>query len=748
MSTRTRCMTGLVAVLLTLGRADAAPKSAGLKLLEQTSDRTLVAVAWSGRDETGKDFDATAVGKILAEESVQSFVTSIVKAIEDAILKEEANDPDVTLVFDTIRNVWPILTQSPGVFVVSAGDPKSEMVVSFALVVEAGRRREAVDAVFERLAPHLEGAKENSVAGITLKTLSDDALSWGWVKDRFIIGVGDLTPLVAALSDGKGTLGASAAFRRRMTAVPGERDLLLSYADTTAIGRLVEAVAGPDEAETIRHIKAVLQAVGLSTAEAIVGRMHARGTDLVVDSVVLVPAPRRGFWTCVEGTVGPEAMKRVPSDAVFAGAGTFRADKLPGVAVDAVRAVSPEKAEEMVKEGYDGFETEIGVPIRAEILANLAGEYTFYTRPIANPLIPQQFALLLRIRNAETVNAALGRLEKWIQRQIQANMASEQVKTFGETPVTVHAWNLAAVVQLPLQLGWAVVGDQLVFELSPGELGGSLEHLVKGGPSLADDPEFVKAASQFPRRISHFSFTRDQERVASGMAQLTMLWSMAQMAASQNGVTLAPLPPVTDITQHLATTSSCSWFDEAGWHSRSSGSLAMGDPAVGVVAGAGVTSILLPSLSRARELSKRLVSAANVQGTIVCCRIYANEHDGKFPPNMQVLIDAGEMSPKQLVNPRAGSPDGKDHYIYIPGHTESSPSDLVVIYENPAYVDEGLNIGYVDGPAEFVKGEAALEKVRDTYKRMGLAVPELKYATRRGRSLFERFLPPTDAGKK
>ncbi|MBN1512222.1 MAG: hypothetical protein JXB13_09430 [Phycisphaerae bacterium] len=748
MFTRTRCMTGLAAVLLTLGRADAAPKSAGLKLLEQTSDRTLVAVAWSGWDETGKDFDGTAVGKILAEESVRSFVSSIVKAIEDAILKEEANDPDVTLVFDTIRNVWPILTQSPGAFVVTAGDPKSEMVVSFGLVVEAGRRREAVDAVFERLAPHLEGAKENSVAGVTLKTLPDATLSWGWVKDRFVIGVGDLTPLVAALSDGKGTLGASAAFRRRMAAVPGERDLLLSYADATAIGRLVEAVAGPEEAETIGHIKAVLQALGLSTAEAIVGRMHAQGTDLVVDSVVLAPAPRRGLWTCVEGTVGPEAMKRVPSDAIFAAAGTFRPDKLPGVAVDAVRAVSPEKAEEMVKEGYDGFEAEIGVPIRAEILANLAGEYTLYTRPIPNPLIPQQFVLLLRIKNAETVSSALGRLDKWIQRQMQANMASEQVKTFGETSVTVHAWNLAAVVQLPLQLAWAVVGDQLVFELSAGEPGGSLEHVVKGGSSLADDPEFAKAASQFPRQMSHFSFTRDRDRMADSLAQLSMVWGMLQMGVSQQGIVLPPLPPVTDITQHLGYTSSCSWFDETGWHSRSSGSLAVADPVLIAGAAAGGVSILLPSLSRARELSKRTVSGANVRGVVTCCKIYANENDDKFPPNMQVLIDTGEMTPRQLVNPRVRNADAKDHYIYIPGHTEASPPDLVVIYENPAYVDEGINIGYVDGHVEFVRGEAALERVRDTYKRMGLEVPELKYITTRGKSLLERFLPPTDAGKK
>ncbi len=42
-------------------------------------------------------------------------------------------------------------------------------------------------------------------------------------------------------------------------------------------------------------------------------------------------------------------------------------------------------------------------------------------------------------------------------------------------------------------------------------------------------------------------------------------------------------------------------------------------------------SILLPSLSRARELSKRLVCAANVKGIGTSCKIYANENRESWP---------------------------------------------------------------------------------------------------------------------
>ncbi len=42
-------------------------------------------------------------------------------------------------------------------------------------------------------------------------------------------------------------------------------------------------------------------------------------------------------------------------------------------------------------------------------------------------------------------------------------------------------------------------------------------------------------------------------------------------------------------------------------------------------------SILLPSLSRARELSKRLVCGSNVKGIGTACKIYANENEESWP---------------------------------------------------------------------------------------------------------------------
>ena len=51
-------------------------------------------------------------------------------------------------------------------------------------------------------------------------------------------------------------------------------------------------------------------------------------------------------------------------------------------------------------------------------------------------------------------------------------------------------------------------------------------------------------------------------------------------------------------------------------------------------------SILLPSLSRARELSKRLVCSANIKGVGTSAKIYANDNLEKWmiPPFQASLI--------------------------------------------------------------------------------------------------------------
>lgn len=135
---------------------------------------------------------------------------------------------------------------------------------------------------------------------------------------------------------------------------------------------------------------------------------------------------------------------------------------------------------------------------------------------------------------------------------------------------------------------------------------------------------------------------------------------------------------------------------------------------VGVLVIGLLVSILLPSLSRARELSKRTVCAANLRGIGQAMYIYAqSEPDGAFPDDIQKVLSSGFTTPKQFVCP--SSLGGIQSYYYVPGQTTNSAPNGVLLFEDPAnHNGEGGNVLYQDGHVQFIKGQQ-FQSIVDTY---------------------------------
>jgi prepilin-type processing-associated H-X9-DG protein len=128
-------------------------------------------------------------------------------------------------------------------------------------------------------------------------------------------------------------------------------------------------------------------------------------------------------------------------------------------------------------------------------------------------------------------------------------------------------------------------------------------------------------------------------------------------------------------------------------------------------------SILLPSLSRARELAKRAVCSANLRGIGQGLDIYANGNEEWFPQDLQALIDAGFSTPAEFQCPsEANASLAKFDYIYVPGLDARAPVDWILVYEDPAnHNGEGANVLYIDGRVQFLKEPnftAELDRVR------------------------------------
>ncbi|MCH8250908.1 MAG: DUF4190 domain-containing protein [Planctomycetes bacterium] len=117
-------------------------------------------------------------------------------------------------------------------------------------------------------------------------------------------------------------------------------------------------------------------------------------------------------------------------------------------------------------------------------------------------------------------------------------------------------------------------------------------------------------------------------------------------------------------------------------------------------------SILLPSLSRARELSKRLVCSANMRAVAISAKTYAEDNDGMMPTPLSALVDEGYLTPRQLICPSSGL--NKCNYRLL-GIDPAEPTDgrTPFLYEPKSnHGGEGGNIVFADGQATFERAQS------------------------------------------
>lgn len=128
-------------------------------------------------------------------------------------------------------------------------------------------------------------------------------------------------------------------------------------------------------------------------------------------------------------------------------------------------------------------------------------------------------------------------------------------------------------------------------------------------------------------------------------------------------------------------------------------------------------SILLPSLSRARELSKRLVCQANMQSIGTTMMIYANDYPGQGCPPVLTFVTSGDITQQQTVCP--SSQLGTSNYVFLP-LPDSAGGDTVWAYEPKSnHGGEGGNVLFADGHASFFHSNEYDRLITDALNRGG-----------------------------
>ncbi|MDH4238374.1 MAG: type II secretion system protein GspG [Phycisphaerae bacterium] len=135
-----------------------------------------------------------------------------------------------------------------------------------------------------------------------------------------------------------------------------------------------------------------------------------------------------------------------------------------------------------------------------------------------------------------------------------------------------------------------------------------------------------------------------------------------------------------------------------------------------------------PLLGKAREQAKRTVSLNNLKQIALACIMYADDHEGKFAPDLQKLYPY-HRNPKILESPRKPEDFVGPSYIYVSGPTlrMRRPHVIIIAYENPEFCSDGICAAFLDGHCEWMKPAEFLEKLQETYKQLGREMPGIKF---------------------
>jgi prepilin-type processing-associated H-X9-DG protein len=278
---------------------------------------------------------------------------------------------------------------------------------------------------------------------------------------------------------------------------------------------------------------------------------------------------------------------------------------------------------------------------------------------------------------------------------------------------------------------WAVKDGNLFLALYPQVVDAAISQTpASASDSILQNPAFIAVQKRLgDHKPAGIEFTNLPAVAGDGYSTMLALSRLYLGFADMFGVQTPAmvLPPLNKLLPHVAPVGGVSWSDASGWHFKSiqpfpgSQLLAGGGMGTAIVGqSALMTSILLPSLNRARETANRVKCASNERMIGQAMLLYANENKQKYPDDLGTLVKTQDISVDAFVCPTAdnsipaeilnGTLDQKaawvnEHadYVYLgKGQTTSSPADRIMVYEKPgAHEGDGMNILYGDGHVEF-----------------------------------------------
>jgi prepilin-type processing-associated H-X9-DG protein len=718
-------ITLLLSIIFSQANVLVAQETPVVKLLTVVPDDIVGFYATSGGDSLKPAFDKSILGRIWNDPNVQSFYQSIHKQLMSKIKLEagEPNNPkNVEMVFDLVK----LALSRPIIAGASLKQAQTMPPILGFVILDAGARKDEIAAKLTKL-ESLAG--EDNIMGVTVgsakmhgpKNNGHVPIYWGWVDNYLILAIND--------SDGLAIKYLSAPPETPpdyFNNVKGNGDALAVYYNFQRLAGFVNIMAQQDKAgEKINLIKSAVNELGLSNVKTMTVRVGFEGADLVSNSLFEVPGPRTGLLADFKAAdlsmfdmVDARAMNASIANMDFAG--------MYDTIIDAVKIAAPNDVYAEVMKGISDFEQQTKIQIRTGFLESLAGPVVSYQIPMGVMMdMPNGGVVLVaKLKDAALWEKSMTALEQFVMAQEKGMI---QVGTEQQDGRTVHTWAIMPLAVMQIMPCWTVVDDNLVISTNLNLSKIAVEQVNSGKDSIRTTEEFKQVMTNLPDNVLSVEYVNGKLQFKQMMTGLQQVWPMATMFAAKAGLTLPfVLPDLSKIADEVTPSCQYCWYDGTGFRSRYRGDGIQ--PSLAAVAGSAfAVGVAMPALARSRKLAFRTKSAANLKQIGMSMMVYANEHDDQFPPDLQELARTTDLSDKELESPRKPKGFNGPSYIYVAGQNISMNPGNILVYENPEFSSEGLNVLFLDGHIQWDKRNEFLNELKATYERLGKETPQIKF---------------------
>jgi len=665
----------LIALVVIVGLAPTASLAAPIDLAAAVPNDTLIYIGRTGGDHTDKIGKNTAFGKLCAEPEVKRCVKHICELVDQIVAMEGGDSGNDAKAYAIGKELFSVVIRRPvALALIDGGLGPEGPFAHAALIVHVGKEGKdflrRVDTALDLVeAPR---GDEALVAGYSMRRLGKGKPAWiyyGLIGDHFVAGLGEeaIKQVAACIGGQAETLAANkslALARGKMSGDSASASWTVHVNVAAAFDRAKRSLAHcPDsEAEDVAQVLGALTALGVEGLQSVTWESRLTGGGCYSGLYLHLPGERKGLFSMQAAqALTDDDLAVIPKEPTWATAcnvdlaGIYRGllsaagsiDKeLAGTIAGPIRAI-----EEML-----GFSLDEG------FLSLIGDTVVIYDAPENGGLLITGATFVVESSDAKTLAKRLAKIVEVINAAIgegNVRLASTEHRDHDVAFVNIVG------IPMPVAPAWAVHEDKLVFGLYPQMVTAALDRLLSGNPqedSILANADFVAARKVIGPVGSSMSYVNTRAAFQSAYPFLLPLAQIGAAMGQDEGleIDISALPSQRTLAKHLFNSVKTTRSDKEGILYASYGPLPFGmSPAItsNMATTATLVSVLLPSLSRARELSKRTVCSANLRGIGQAMYIYANDHDDQFPNSLQELLDVGNVSEKQLICPRLLYPD-------------------------------------------------------------------------------------------